>query len=141
MTTGRHVDLRHAALSVDECLDAVRRSAAGGLVLFTGVVREEDHGRAVAELEYTAHPTALADLAALADRICLEHPAVTAVAAVHRLGRLAIGDIAVVVAVSAPHRGEAFAAARALIDELKATVPIWKRQVFVDGTVEWVGCA
>ena len=140
MTTPVLVGLRDVPLSVDECLTAVRRAAAGAVVVFTGDVRDEDHGRPVVELEYTAHPSAADDLAAAAHRVCAAHPDVTAVAAVHRVGRLSVGDVAVVVAVSAPHRGEAFAAARALIDDLKATVPIWKRQVFADGGVEWVGC-
>ncbi len=138
--TDRLLDLRDTPLSVDECLDAVRRSAAGGVVVFVGMVRDVDHDREVVELEYSAHPGARAELDALAERICVDHPAVTALAAVHRVGTLRVGDLAVVVAVSAPHRGEAFVACRALIDELKATVPIWKRQVFADGDEEWVGC-
>ena len=90
------------------------------------------------DLEYQAHPGAEAALRAVADRIAAELP-VHALAAVHRTGLLAVGDIAVVVAASAAHRGQAFEAARRLIDDLKATVPIWKRQVFDDGDQEWVG--
>ena len=82
--------------------------------------------------------TAEAQLRAVAESVAAKWPTV-AVAATHRVGSLAIGDIAVVVAASCPHRGEAFEAARALIDELKATVPIWKHQLFSDGTEEWVG--
>jgi molybdopterin synthase catalytic subunit len=117
---------------------AVRDPAAGGLVVFVGSVRDLDGGRAVERLGYTAHPSAEAQLRAVAESVAARYPAV-AVAAVHRVGDLDIGDVAVVVAVSCPHRGEAFDAARALIDELKTTVPIWKHQVFSDGSDEWVG--
>ena len=89
-------------------------------------------------LEYTAHPTALDALRRVCDRVAEEYD-VHGVAAVHRVGRLEIGDIAVVVATSAAHRGEAFAASRALIDTLKDEVPIWKHQRFTDGSDEWVG--
>lgn len=136
----RLLGIRSEPLSVDECLAAVRRPDAGGIALFIGVVRDHDHDRGVRELEYTAHPDAPLALARLAAEIESAYP-VCALAAVHRVGLLEIGDLAVVVAVSCPHRGEAFEAARRLIDDLKATVPIWKRQVFVDGDVEWVGSA
>lgn len=139
--TDRLLDLRDAALSVDECLAAVRRPSAGGIAIFVGVVRDHDHGRPVVELDYSAHPDAAVSLASVADRVIAAHPATVALAAVHRVGRLEVGDLAVVVAVSCPHRAEAFAAARDLIDVLKAEVPVWKRQVYADGTVEWVGCS
>jgi molybdopterin synthase catalytic subunit len=132
------VGIRAESLSVDEVVAAVRVSAAGGLVVFVGSVRDLDGGRAVERLGYTAHPSAEAQLRAVAESVAARYPAV-AVAAVHRVGDLDIGDVAVVVAVSCPHRGEAFDAARALIDELKTTVPIWKHQVFSDGSDEWVG--
>jgi molybdopterin synthase catalytic subunit len=93
----------------------------------------------VTGLEYTAHPTALAQLYETAEKVLAEHP-VTALAAVHRTGSLAVGDLAVVCAASAAHRAEAFAACRALIDALKARVPIWKREEFEDGSHIWVGC-
>lgn len=130
--------VRDAALSVDEVLAAVADDAAGGVVSFTGVVRSSDGGRDVSELEYSAHPGAEAALRAVADRIAAELP-VIGLAAVHRTGLLAIGDVAVVVAASAAHRGQAFEAARRLIDDLKEQVPIWKRQLFADGAEEWVG--
>jgi molybdopterin synthase catalytic subunit len=123
---------------VAEVLAALDDAASGGLTLFVGRVRDHDHGVSVQGLEYTAHPTALEAL----DRVCADIAAaydVSAVAAVHRVGRLAIGDIAVVVATAAAHRGTAFEASRALIDRLKAEVPIWKHQRFADGTEEWVG--
>jgi molybdopterin synthase catalytic subunit len=130
--------LRDEPLSVDEVVAAVRDPSAGGLVVFVGTVRDTDDGRVVDRLDYEAHPSAEARLRAVAESVASRYPAV-AVAATHRVGSLAIGDIAVVVAASCPHRGEAFDAARALIDELKATVPIWKHQLFSDGNEEWVG--
>jgi molybdopterin synthase catalytic subunit len=136
--TVRLAALRSEPLSVDEVVEAVRDHAAGGLVVFVGAVRDNDGDRAVDRLDYEAHPTAEAQLRAVAEAVAARHP-VVAIAATHRVGRLEIGDIAVVVAASCPHRGEAFAAARELIDELKATVPIWKHQMFSDGSDEWVG--
>jgi molybdopterin synthase catalytic subunit len=130
--------VRDSPLSVDEVLAAVADDAAGGVVSFTGVVRSVDGGRAVTELEYSAHPGAEAALLAVAETIAAELP-VIALAAVHRTGLLAVGDVAVVVAASAAHRGQAFEAARRLIDDLKEQVPIWKRQLFADGDEEWVG--
>lgn len=134
----RLVALRDAPLSVDEVHAAVAHPGAGGVVLFVGAVREEDGGRPVRGLGYTAHPSAERELRAVAERVAAAHPGCL-LAAVHRVGELAVGDLAVVVAAAAPHRGEAFAAARRLIDDLKAGVPIWKHQRFVDGTAEWVG--
>jgi len=134
----RLVAVRDTPLSVDEVLAAVSDVAAGGTALFVGSVRDHDGGKAVDRLGYTAHPTAEERMRDVARSVAARWP-VTAVAAVHRVGDLVLGDLAVVVAVACPHRGEAFEAARALIDELKATVPIWKQQVFTDGTEEWVG--
>jgi molybdopterin synthase catalytic subunit len=134
----RLLGIRDAPLSVDEALAAVADPAAGGVAVFVGAVRDEDEGRTVTSLDYAAHPGALAALRAVAERVAADYPA-CGVAAVHRVGRLAVGDLAVVVAVSCPHRAEAFEAARRLIDELKAQVPIWKRQTFADGEAAWVG--
>ncbi len=134
----RLVDLRETTLDVAEVLAALDDEASGGLTLFVGRVRDHDHGLGVRGLEYTAHPTALDALRRVCDRVAEEYD-VHGVAAVHRVGRLDIGDIAVVVATSAAHRGEAFAASRALIDTLKDEVPIWKHQQFTDGSDEWVG--
>lgn len=128
----------------DEPLDvgavhrAVSVGAAGGVCLFVGAVRDHDRGRLVEGLGYSAHPTALTRIREVATDVAARHGA-DAVAAVHRVGELAVGDLAVVVAVACGHRGEAFDACRALIDELKATAPIWKHQVFADGDDEWVG--
>jgi len=103
------------------------------LVTFRGIVRDHDHGQAVSALDYEAHPDALGFLQACLDR--LELPA----AAAHRVGSLAIGDVALVAVVAAGHRAEAFEACAALVDDIKATVPIWKRQHLADGVTEWVG--
>ncbi len=134
------IGIRAEPLSVDEVLAAVADAGAGGTVVFTGQVRDSDHGRGVTRLSYTAHGSAADELRRVAEKVAAESGAL-AIAAVHRTGELAIGDLAVVVAVSCPHRAEAFAACRALIDELKATVPIWKHQQFDDGGSEWVGSA
>ena len=134
----RLVDLRDTPLDVTEVVAALEDDAAGGLTLFVGRVRDHDGGRAVEGLEYSAHPTALDRLRQVCDQVAGEHD-VHGVAAVHRVGTLDVGDIAVVVATSASHRGEAFTASKALIDTLKAEVPIWKHQRFGDGTEEWVG--
>lgn len=134
----RLVDIRDTALSVDEVVDAVSDAAAGGVTLFVGNVRDHDENKSVTGLEYSAHPSAMAQLSEVADEVAREYD-VLAVAAVHRVGKLGIGDAAVVVATAAAHRGEAFEASRALIDRLKERVPIWKHQLFTDGTDEWVG--
>lgn len=133
----RLLDLREVALDPAEVLAAVDDPAAGGVNLFVGVVRDHDHGETVAHLDYTAHPSALDRLGEVAAGV-VEEFEVVALAAVHRTGHLEIGDIAVVVAVSAAHRGQAYDASRALIDRLKASVPVWKHQVFGDGREEWV---
>ena len=134
----RLVDLRDTALDVAEVVAALDDDASGGLTLFVGRVRDHDHGQGVVGLEYSAHPSALERLREVCERVAATHQ-VHGVAAVHRIGTLDIGDLAVVVATTAAHRGDAFAASRDLIDTLKAEVPIWKHQRFDDGTDEWVG--
>lgn len=129
----------------DEPLDAdaheraVSHPTAGAVVVFRGVVRDHDGGRGVTDLEYEGHPSAAEVLRQVATEIA-ELPGVIAIAVSHRVGPLTIGDVALVAAVSCAHRAEAFAACAALVDEAKARLPIWKRQVFVDGTDEWVNC-
>jgi molybdopterin synthase catalytic subunit len=137
----RLIAIRETALSVDEVRNAIADPAAGGEVLFIGTVRNNDADKGVTGLSYSAHPTAEAELRKVTESIVAKFPDVIGVAAVHRTGDLAVGDLAVVVGVSCAHRGEAFHACHALIDELKATVPIWKHQLFADGTDEWVGSA
>ncbi|WP_299528576.1 molybdenum cofactor biosynthesis protein MoaE [uncultured Streptomyces sp.] len=134
----RLIAIRETPLSVDEVFRAVGDGAAGGIALFVGTVRNHDGGQDVGALGYSCHPTAEAELRRVADRVAAAHP-VRALAAVHRVGELAVGDLAVVVAVACPHRAEAFDACRQLIDDLKHEVPIWKHQRFSDGTEEWVG--
>ena len=133
----RLVELRESPLDAAEVLAAVADPTAGGVNLFSGVVRDHDHDAAVDRLEYLAHPTALDRLRDVAASVAAEFD-VTAVAAVHRTGVLAIGDVAVLVACSAAHRDSAYVASRALIDRLKNEVPIWKHQILADGTDEWV---
>jgi molybdopterin synthase catalytic subunit len=134
----RLIAVRESELSVDEVRTAVADPAAGGIALFAGAVRDSDHDRGVSGLSYSAHPSAAGELRRVAEVIVEKYP-VIGIAAVHRVGDLAIGDLAVVLAVSCPHRAEAFDACRDLIDILKASVPIWKHQRFDDGTAEWVG--
>jgi molybdopterin synthase catalytic subunit len=136
----RLAELREAPLSVDELRAVVSDPAAGGIALFAGAVRESDGGRDVTRLSYSAHPSAATELRRVAEKVAADFE-VIALAAVHRVGDLEIGDLAVVVAASCAHRGEAFEACRALIDRLKHEVPIWKRQWFRDGSSEWVGGA
>ena len=138
MSVVRLIAVRESELSVDEVRAAVADPAAGGIALFAGAVRDSDHDRGVSGLSYSAHPSAVAELRRVAEVIAAKYP-VIGIAAVHRVGDLAIGDLAVVLAVSCPHRAEAFDACRDLIDILKASVPIWKHQRFDDGTAEWVG--
>jgi len=135
------IAIRDTALSVDEVRSAIADPAAGGEVLFVGTVRDNDDERDVTGLSYSAHPSAEKELRRVAEEIAVKYPDAIGIAAVHRIGDLAIGDLAVVVGVSCAHRAEAFHACHALIDELKATVPIWKHQRFTDGRDEWVGSA
>jgi molybdopterin synthase catalytic subunit len=133
-------EFRAEPLSVDEVHAAVADPAAGAIALFIGTVRDHDHGRAVAELSYSAHPSGAEQLRLVAEKVAARYP-VRALAAVHRTGDLAIGDLAVVVAAAADHRDEAFKACRALIEDLKANVPVWKKQLFAEGESEWVNSA
>jgi molybdopterin synthase catalytic subunit len=118
---------------------AVADPGAGAVVSFAGVVRDHDHGRPVTLLEYEAHPSAEAVLAEVAAEIAAD-PAVRAVVVSHRVGVLQIGDVALAAAVATAHRSAGFAACARLVDEVKARLPVWKRQLFADGTEEWVNC-
>ena len=135
---GAFAALRDAPLDLGEVVRAVVHEGAGGIVTFTGVVRRESRGRRVERLEYEAY-AAMAEprLAAIAAELAAAHPGAR-VAILHRVGKLAVGDIAVVIAASAPHRAEAFAACRGAIERLKVEVPIWKKEIGEDGE-EWVG--
>ena len=134
----RLLEIRDTPLSVDEVFAAVSDPAAGGVALFVGTVRAADGGREVTGLGYSAHPSVADELRAVATEVAAAYP-VLALAAVHRVGALAVGDLAVVVGASCPHRGDAFDACRRMIDELKSRVPIWKHQTFAGGEQEWVG--
>ncbi len=134
----RLIAIRDTELSVDEVRAAVSGPGAGGIALFVGAVRDTDHNQGVCGLSYSAHPSAEAEIRRVAEMVA-EKFSVLGIAAVHRVGDLAVGDLAVVTAVACAHRAEAFDACRELIDALKATVPIWKHQQFTDGTAEWVG--
>ncbi|MGL6235041.1 MAG: molybdenum cofactor biosynthesis protein MoaE [Segniliparus sp.] len=114
---------------------------AGAVVGFSGNVRDHDAGRSVLELEYRSHPTAGQRLAEVVAEVSAGRAGVRAVAASHRVGRLRIGDAALVVAVAADHRAEAFDLCRDLVDEIKRQIPVWKRQHFADGSSEWVAGA
>jgi molybdopterin synthase catalytic subunit len=135
------------AISVDQAIAAVESDTAGAVVSFSGVVRNHDGGKAVERLSYSAHPTAHQVMADVVARLAAEQQAARDVPltqpvriwAAHRIGMLEIGDPALVCAVSAAHRGQAFAVCSELVDRIKEQVPIWKEQFFVDGTVEWVG--
>lgn len=131
-------EIREEALSVDEVLAAVQHPSCGGITLFVGVVRDHDRGQDVDSLDYSVHPTAQARLTEVAG-VVAERSGAVRLAALHRSGHLGIGDLAVVVAASAPHRDAAFAACRDLIDTLKSEVPIWKHQHLGAGGTEWVG--
>ena len=138
----RHVQLLATPLSLDRCIAAVAAAGPetrmGGIVTFTGMVRRDSHGAVIDHLEYEAYGAmAVQEMTRLCDEIEAEIPGVR-LAVEHRVGRLAVGEIAVVIAAAAPHRAEAFTACRAMIDRLKQRVPIWKKEFGDDGAV-WVG--
>ncbi|HSV64803.1 MAG TPA: molybdenum cofactor biosynthesis protein MoaE [Mycobacteriales bacterium] len=122
-----------------EHLAAVELPGCGACVLFTGEVRDHDHGREVVELEYVGHPTAIEVLRGVAAEVAATLDG-GVVAVSHRVGVLKVGDVALVAAASAAHRAEAFDACRLLVEQAKRRLPIWKRQVFADGGQEWVNC-
>src|SRR5215217_7764010 len=134
----RQVGISETPLDVAEVLRRVSGPEVGGIALFVGTVRDSDHEADVVSLDYTQHPSAQDVLTKCAEETADQHD-VLAIAVEHRVGHLEVGDIAVVVAVGAVHRGEALAACAHLINTLKAEVPIWKEQHFASGKSEWVG--
>jgi molybdopterin synthase catalytic subunit len=136
--TIRQVGISESPLDVNQALSLVFGPEIGGIALFVGTVRNRDHDAAVISLDYTQHPSAVDVLTRCAEETA-DHHDVLAIAVQHRVGHLEVGDIAVVVAVGAVHRGEALAACAHLINTLKAEVPIWKEQHFTSGHSEWVG--
>jgi molybdopterin synthase catalytic subunit len=132
------IELRDSELRVDEALTAVSHEGAGGIDIFIGKVRATNDGHAVATLVYSAYASmAIAEMTRIGIEIESELPGVR-VAVLHRTGELHVGDIAVICAASAAHRGEAFTACRALIDRIKERTPIWKKEIGPDKE-EWVG--
>ena len=129
--------LTDSPIDVGALLSAAR-SSDGGLCLFVGVVRDENAGRETVAIEYEAYgPMAEAEMARIAEGLARDFPAAK-VAMTHRVGRLSVGEPSVAIVAVAPHRAEAFAACRAAIDRVKATVPIWKKEFHPDGSSEWV---
>ncbi len=124
-------------IDIDVVEAAVAGPEHGAVVLLSGVVRNHDGGQAVSALEYQAHPDAEKFLRACCAEVAAQSG--LPVAAVHRVGDLVVGDVALVAAVASPHRAEAFATCATLVERIKSEVPIWKRQHFATGTSEWVG--
>lgn len=135
-----HSSVTESEISADVVAALTASTSAGAVVTFSGDVRDHDHGRIVARLDYEGHPTAAAVLAEVAAEVASRHD-VIALAVMHRIGPLEIGDCALAAAVSAAHRGAAFAACADLVDTTKERLPVWKHQLFADGTEEWVNCA
>ena len=159
-----HAVLSAEPISVEQAIAAVESDTAGAVVSFSGVVRNHDGGKQVSRLSYSAHPTAHQVMTDVVAGLVAEHSVPAGgptpdgsmddgaggevaegqhqpvrIWAAHRIGMLEIGDPALVCAVSAAHRGQAFEVCAELVDRIKAQVPIWKEQFFADGTVEWVG--
>ncbi len=140
MTTGEviHASVSEEPLRPGDALAGVDAAGCGAVVGFSGVVRNHDGGKDVRSLNYSGHPSANRIIGEVAQEIAGKYDGVRIWVA-HRVGELEIGDQALVAAVAAGHRGEAFAACSELVDTVKARVPIWKEQFFADGTTEWVG--
>lgn len=139
-TTSEHTGIAmitENAIDESEVRRAVEHPASGAVVIFSGVVRNHDGGQDILSLDYQGHPQAEQIMVECCAAVAAETG--LAVAAVHRVGHLEIGDIALSAAVSAAHRREAFEACELLVERIKFTVPIWKRQYFTDGKSEWVG--
>jgi molybdopterin synthase catalytic subunit len=133
-----HALVVDANIDVADILQRVSGQGCGAVATFTGLVRELDHGRRVTELEYVAHDSANRVIADVARDVAAQHQDLLALAVVHRTGTLRIGEVALVVAAAAAHRAAALAACAAAVEEVKTRLPVWKRQVFDDGTEEWV---
>jgi molybdopterin synthase catalytic subunit len=140
MTLVVRAALTDQPVDLGEHQDLVSRASAGATVGFVGMIRDHDRGRRVVELEYSAHPSAADVLAEVVAEVAARSTGIRAIAASHRIGVLRIGEAALVAAVSADHRQAAFATCAQLVDTIKERLPVWKRQVFADGTDEWVNC-
>ncbi|BBY24645.1 molybdenum cofactor biosynthesis protein MoaE [Mycobacterium stomatepiae] len=141
MTVVLRAAITEQPISLAEHEELVDHQAAGAVVGFVGVIRNHDGGRPVTRLEYSAHPSAAQVMAEVVAEVSEAATGVRAVAASHRIGALHIGEAALVAAVAADHRQEAFATCAKLVDTIKARLPVWKHQFFDDGTDEWVGSA
>jgi len=131
------ISISPTALSIDACYTAVRDPACGGICLFVGTIRNHNKGKTVTHLDFESYePMAIKEMRRIADKAVEEH-GLHKVAVHHRVGSLAIGDIAVIIAVSSHHRAAAFAGCEQVIDELKEHVPIWKKEFLEDGSY-WV---
>ena len=130
-------EIRMETISVDEVVTRLADPAIGAVATFVGVVRGETDGREVHHLEYESYPQMAEDkLRQIGDEMRARWETIHEVAIVHRVGRLPVGETAVVIAISAAHRSELFDALRYAIDRLKEVVPIWKKEVWADGE-EW----
>lgn len=134
------VILTDQKISLSNFIAQVESSQAGAVATFSGNVRSVDHGKEVTRLSYEIHPSTEQVLNEVVRDVTSRHDVIS-VAVGHRYGEIAIGESALIVAISAAHRGEAFLACSEMVDEVKARIPIWKHQVFADGTDEWVNCA
>ncbi|MER7796113.1 molybdenum cofactor biosynthesis protein MoaE [Microbacterium sp. NPDC096154] len=139
MADVRIARISDAPIALDEHVAAIDDPRMGAETSFVGRVRDHDPDASgvVTALEYTAHPEAETALHRIAERAASAHGAIVAVS--HRTGRLAVGEAAVVIAVAAAHRAEAFEACRVVIEDIKRELPVWKRQIEADGTAEWKG--
>lgn len=138
MTSQIRSGIVETPLDLEQIIAQLTDVRCGGVVTFCGVVRNHDAGRDVTAIDYCAHPSAEAQLRDLAEQATLRH-GVHTVAAWHRVGHIVVGETAMVVVVAAEHRSQAFTAAQALVDEIKATVPVWKCQILADGSRSWTG--
>ena len=127
-------------VNIAELSKLVTNPHSGAVVTFCGDVRNHDGGKEVASLLYEIHPSAPEQIKLIAESI-IDRFEIEKVAVAHRYGNIAIGETAFAVAVSAAHRQAAFDACAAIVDEVKAKLPIWKHQKFTDGSDEWVNCA
>ena len=141
MTRIVRADVTEELISLTVHEDLVAHRGAGAVVGFAGVVRDHDGGREVLRLEYSAHPTAAETLFETLAEVAASVAGVRSLAASHRVGALAVGDAALVVAVAADHRQAAFQTCALLVDAVKERLPVWKHQFFADGTDEWVNSA
>lgn len=132
------IQLTENILSAQRCIELVASAGAGAVNIFIGTVRDQTQAKRVTRLEYEAYvPMAISEMQKIADQACKKWQ-LLGIAIHHRVGILNIGEAAVVIAVATPHRADAFAACHWIIDTLKQTVPIWKKEIFEDGEV-WVG--